>query len=200
MNEKNDPEKNHDMTESPLVSNDMPETKPASANDAQPSAETEIATLKDQLLRTLAELENARKRFQREREDAQRYAIASFAREILSVGDNLARALSAIPPDSLGMDPALKNLFEGVEATQRQLEGALAKQQIKKLEPLGEKFDSHFHQAMFEVPTNDYPNGQIVQVLQVGYMIHDRLLRPAMVAVAENTNTDSGNNHIDTKV
>ena len=122
---------------------------------------------------------------QREREDAGKYAIANFARDVLQVGDNLQRALEAIPAAALAADEALKNLHEGVSATERQLSAALERQQVKRIWPLGEKFDANFHQAMFEVPTADQLPGTVVQVMQAGYVIHDRLLRPALVGVAK---------------
>lgn len=149
------------------------------------AARAEAAQLKDQLLRALAETENVRRRAQREREDAGKYAIANFARDVLQVNDNLQRALEAIPAAALAADEALKNLHEGVSATERQLGAALERQAVKRVWPMGEKFDANFHQAMFEVPTNDYAPGTVVQVMQAGYVIHDRLLRPALVGVAK---------------
>ncbi len=149
------------------------------------AARAEAAQLKDQLLRAMAETENVRRRAAREREDATKYGVANFAREMVGVADNLRRALEAIPAEALANDEALKTLFEGVAATERQLEAAFEKQAIKRLSPMGEKFDSNLHQAMFEVPGTGQPNGTVVQVLQAGYVIHDRLLRPAMVGVAK---------------
>ncbi len=149
------------------------------------AARAEAAQLKDQLLRALAETENVRRRAQREREDAGKYAIANFARDVLQVNDNLQRALEAIPAAALAADEALKNLHEGVSATERQLGAALERQAVKRVWPMGEKFDANFHQAMFEVPTNDHAPGTVVQVMQAGYVIHDRLLRPALVGVAK---------------
>lgn len=149
------------------------------------TARAEAAQLKDQLLRALAETENVRRRAQREREDAAKYAIANFARDVLQVSDNLHRALEAIPAGALAEDEALKNLHEGVTATERQLGAALERQQVKRIWPMGEKFDANFHQAMFEVPTADQAPGTVVQVMQAGYVIHDRLLRPALVGVAK---------------
>ncbi|HWA46894.1 MAG TPA: nucleotide exchange factor GrpE [Dongiaceae bacterium] len=149
------------------------------------AARAEAAQLKDQLLRALAETENVRRRAQREREDAGKYAIANFARDVLQVSDNLHRALEAIPASALAEDEALKNLHEGVSATERQLGAALERQQVKRIWPMGEKFDANFHQAMFEVPTADQLPGTVVQVMQAGYVIHDRLLRPALVGVAK---------------
>ena len=157
----------------------------AGGNDALAVAQQEAASLKDQLLRALAETENVRRRAARDKEDAAKFAMSGFAREILSVADNLRRAVEAIPPEALEKDEALKNLYEGILATERQLDVAFEKQAIKKIVPLGEKFDSNLHQAMFEVPGTDQPAGTVVQVLQAGYTLHDRLLRPAMVGVAK---------------
>jgi molecular chaperone GrpE len=166
-----------------------PETETAAAPenpaDALASARAEAAQLKDQLLRAMAETENTRRRAARDREDAQKYGISNFAREVLSVADNLRRALEAIPAETLQSDEALKTLYDGVAATERQLEAALGKQQIQRIWPEGERFDSNFHQAMFEVPDTGKPAGTVVQVLQAGYKIHDRLLRPALVGVAK---------------
>ncbi len=149
------------------------------------AAKAEAAQLKDQLLRALAEAENVRRRAQREREDAAKYAIANFARDVLQVSDNLHRALEAIPAAALAEDEALRSLHEGVTATERQLDAALERQSVKRIWPMGEKFDANLHQAMFEVPTVDHLPGTVVQVMQAGYVIHDRLLRPALVGVAK---------------
>jgi molecular chaperone GrpE len=148
-------------------------------------ARAEAAALKDQLLRALAEAENTRRRSQRDREESARYAAAPLARDILPVADNLARALAAVPAEALAKDEALKNLVEGIAATERQLQSALERHDIKTVEALGEKFDSHRHQAMYEMPGEGKPAGTIVQVLQKGYTLHDRLLRPALVGVAK---------------
>ena len=166
------------------------DAEPAAANDAAPAdplaaAEAEIARLKDQLLRALAETENLRRRAQREREDAVKFAATGFAREMLPVADNLGRALAAIPAGAADQDPALKALQEGVAATERQLLAGFERAGIKRIDPMGERFDSNLHQAMFEVPGTGRPAGTIVQVLQPGYMLNDRLLRPAMVGVAK---------------
>jgi len=154
--------------------------------------EMEISALKDQLLRALAETENVRRRAQRDKEDAAKFAATAFAREMLSVADNLRRALDAIPAESLAKDEALKGLHDGVLATERQLESIFERQNIKRHWPLDEKFDSNLHQAMFEVPNTGKPQGTIVQVLQAGYTLHDRLLRPAMVGVAKGDNSQNG--------
>jgi molecular chaperone GrpE len=158
---------------------------PAGPDQELAAARQEAAQLKDQLLRALAEAENVRRRAQREREDAAKYAIANFARDVLQVSDNLHRALEAIPAAALAEDEALRNLHEGVTATERQLDAALERQQVTRIWPMGEKFDANLHQAMFEVPTFDHAPGTVVQMMQAGYLIHDRLLRPALVGVAK---------------
>lgn len=147
--------------------------------------ETQVAELKDQLLRTLAEMENLRRRTEREVADTRSYAIAGFARDVLSVGDNLARALSALPAEAReGASPGILALVEGVELTERELLKAMEKHGVRKIDPAGEKFDPNFHQAMFEVPNTEVPNGTVVQVMQSGFVIGERVLRPALVGVA----------------
>ena len=165
---------------------------PAAASaDALAASQAEAAALKDQLLRALAETENVRRRAQRDREEAGKYAITAFARELVGVADNLRRAITAIPPEALANDEALKNLAAGVELTERQLLTAFERFQLRKIEPLGEKFDSNLHQAMFELPAEGQPTDTVLQVLQPGYVLHDRLIRPAMVAVAKAEPGDS---------
>jgi molecular chaperone GrpE len=158
---------------------------------AQPSAdeqmltlEAELSDVKDRLLRALAETENTRRRAQREREDMQKYAITGFARDLLSPVDNLRRALESMPEAEI-TDSRLRSLLDGVAATERELLGALERHGVKRIDPKGEKFDHNFHQAIFEAPNPDKPAGTIVEVLQPGYVLHDRLLRPAMVGVAK---------------
>jgi molecular chaperone GrpE len=145
----------------------------------------DVAKLKDQLLRTMAELENFRKRAEREREEMAKYAITNFARDLLTVSDNLRRALESIPEDHDHPEKLLKSLLEGVEITEKELAFAFKKHGIEKIEPLGKPFDHHLHQAMFEVDDSDQAPGTIVHVLQAGYQLHDRLLRPAMVGVSK---------------
>jgi molecular chaperone GrpE len=154
--------------------------------DPLAGARREAAEYKDKLLRTLAEMENLRRRTEREVIDARLYGIASFAREVLAVADNMHRALAAIGPElrELG-DAQVKALIEGVELTERELLKALEKSGVKKFSPQGEKFDPNVHQAMFEMENADVPPGHVAQVIQAGYMIGDRVLRPAMVAVAK---------------
>jgi molecular chaperone GrpE len=146
----------------------------------------EAADMRDKMLRTLAEMENLRKRTAREVADARTYGIAAFARDVLDIADNLQRALDAVPADArAAADPGLKALIEGVELTERSLLNALEKNGVKKFAPSGEKFDPNFHQAMYEIPDTSVPAGTVVQVVQAGYLIGERVLRPALVAVAK---------------
>ena len=131
----------------------------------------------------MADAENTRRRSKKEIEDSSKYAVTNFAKDMLGVADNFSRALAATPKETT--DPALKNLIMGIEATERQLSAALERYGIKKLEPMGQIFDPHFHQVMAEIQDPSVPAGTIVQVLQSGYVIHDRLLREALVAVAK---------------
>jgi molecular chaperone GrpE len=160
-----------------------PELVPAEQVTAALEAAAEF---KDRLLRTLAEMENLRKRTEREVADARLYAITNFAREVLAVADNMHRALSTIGPDVReGGDAQVKAFIEGVELTERELLKALEKNGVKKFSPQGEKFDPNLHQAMYEMETTEGPPGYVAQVIQAGYMIGDRVLRPAMVAVSK---------------
>lgn len=146
----------------------------------------EVADAKDRALRTLAEMENLRKRTMKEVADARSYGITSFARDVLDIADNLQRALDAVPVETReAADPGLKALIEGVELTEKSLHKTLEKNGVQKLDPLGEKFDPNFHQAMYEVPDSSVPTGTVVQVVQGGYKIGERILRPALVAVTK---------------
>jgi molecular chaperone GrpE len=147
--------------------------------------------LKDQLLRVLAENENLRKRTQRDVASAKKYGALGLARDLLPSIDNLESAIALIPEEKADMDETLKNILIGVEMTGRELVSVLERHQISKIMPEGEKFDYNFHQAMFEVPTDDVPQGMVVQVVQPGYILHDRLLRPAMVGVSKPTDGGS---------
>ena len=144
------------------------------------------AELKDKLLRALAEMENLRRRTEREVADARLYGISSFAREILTVADNMHRAMHALDEELREKaDAGLKALLDGVELTERELLKVLDKHGVKKLDPDGQKFDPNLHQAMYEVPDSNVPAGTVTQVIQSGYVIGDRMLRPALVAVAK---------------
>jgi len=164
----------------PYVMPDDPE--PASVE----ALAKEAADARDKMLRTLAEMENLRKRTSREVADARTYGITGFARDVLDIADNLQRALDAVPAEARdNADPGLKALIEGVELTERSLLNALEKHGVKKLDPSGGKFDPNFHQAMFEIPDPSVPSGTVVQVVQAGYTIGDRVLRPALVGVSK---------------
>jgi molecular chaperone GrpE len=146
----------------------------------------EIAELKDKLLRSLAEMENLRRRTEREVADARTYGIANFARDMVAIADNMQRALQALDADLREKaDATTRALLDGVELIERELMKTLEKHGVRKLEPLGEKFDPNLHQAMYEVTDVSVPGGQVVQVLQSGYLIGERVLRPALVAVAK---------------
>ena len=146
--------------------------------------EAKISELKDQLLRTVADSENLRKRLEREKEQTRKFGIANFAKDLLSIADNLGRALDAAPNKEDVEDQAIENLVLGIQMTEQELQKAFENNNIRKIDPLGEKFDYNFHQAMFEVEETDKEPGIVVQVLQPGYAIDDRILRPAMVGVA----------------
>ena len=164
-----------------------PENAPESA--APDSVETlarEATDLKDRLLRTLAEMENLRRRTEREVADSRVYAVTSFARDILAVADNMERALKALDDEIREKaDAGVKALLDGVELTERELIKALEKHGVKRLEPQGQKFDPNLHQAMFELPDPSVPPGTVVQVMQPGYTIGERVLRPALVGIAK---------------
>ena len=167
----------------------------AQPGDPPPAAQTpdetiaslraEIADLKDRLLRAHAEVDNIRKRSEREREETAKYAVTRFARDIVGVGDNFQRAIDAVPAGAAEQDAALKSFLEGVTMTERELLNALERYGIKRVQPMNEPFNPHLHQAVMEVARTDVPAGTVVQVFQAGFTIEDRVLRPAMVAVAK---------------
>ena len=146
--------------------------------------ETELADTKDRLLRALAETENVRRRAQREREEASKYAVAGFAKELLSVADNLRRALDSLP-EAEARDELTRSLLAGVEATERELLRVFEHHGIRRIDPKSERFDHNLHEAVFEAERSGHSAGTIIEVLQPGYVLHDRLLRPAMVGVAK---------------
>lgn len=187
------PEDVNEETLSVIVDNDGTE-QAAERDPAQVAADlaralaeanAKITELKDQNLRALAETENVRRRVQRDRDESLKFATTGLAKDLLPVADNLRRALDAIPKEALEKDEALRNFATGVEMTERLLLSALERHQIKRIEALGQKFDSNLHQAMFEVPGTGQPAGTVVQVLEAGYTINDRLLRPALVGIAK---------------
>ena len=168
---------------------DLQNDEEGEVNENEPSKsldelEAKISELKDQLLRTVADSENLRKRLEREKEQTRKFGIANFAKDLLSIADNLGRALDAAPNKEGIEDQAIENFVLGVQMTEQELQKAFDNNNIRKIDPLGEKFDYNFHQAMFEVEETDQEPGIIVQVLQPGYAIDDRILRPAMVGVA----------------
>ena len=165
-----------------------PDNPAAAAAEPAPSTalERDLADMKDKLLRTLAEMENLRKRTEREVTDARIYGISAFARDILTVADNMHRAMAALDDElRANADAGVKALLDGVELTERELLNVLEKNGVKKLDPLGQKFDPNRHQAMYEVEDPSVPAGSVVQVVQSGYLIGDRVLRPALVAVSK---------------
>jgi molecular chaperone GrpE len=154
--------------------------------DALAAVEAERDDLKERLLRALADVENMRRRTAREVADARVYGITNFARDMLTVADNIRRALDAVPPEAReSADGILKGLVEGIELTERDFLKTMERHGVRKLEPQGEKFDPNLHQAMFEVPNPDVPTGTVVQVVQSGYVIGERVLRPALVGVSK---------------
>ncbi len=147
--------------------------------------EADKTDLKDKLLRSLAEMENLRRRTEKEVADARAYAVTAFARDMLSVSDNIRRALEAIPAEQRTSEGPLKGFVDGIELTERELLKTLARHGVKEIAPAGEKFDPNMHQAMFEVPDASVPNGTVVQVVQTGFSIGERVLRPALVGVSK---------------
>jgi molecular chaperone GrpE len=161
-----------------------PGAEATSLEERLAAAESELAEAKDRLLRALAETENVRRRAQREREDAARYGASNLAKDLVNVADNLRRALASVPEAQV-KDDLTRTLLQGVDATERELLAAFERHGIRRIDPLGERFDHNFHQAIMEIENSGQPGGTVVQVLQPGYAMHDRLLRPAMVTVAK---------------
>lgn len=166
------------------------EATAAPAQETEPDPvevlKAEVSDLRDQRLRMAAEMENLRRRTAREIKDAKTFAISGFARDMLQVSDNLQRALSAVPEQGESADDnGLKTLVEGVELTERAMMSTLERHGVRKLEPMGQKFDPNYHQAMYEVPNTEVANNTVVDVIQPGYVIGDRMLRPAMVGVSK---------------
>jgi molecular chaperone GrpE len=174
------------MPSEPLPGADRPANEAERVAALVEQLAREAADNKDKLLRSLAEMENMRRRSERQVADARDYGITAFARDVLAVADNMSRALSTIDPQLReAADAGLKSLLEGVELTERELLKVLERHGVKKFEPTGEKFDPNLHQAMYEVPDSSLPNGTVAKVVQAGYMIGDRVLRPALVGVAK---------------
>ena len=171
---------------------ETPETETATEQkgeqeaEATPSVEDRLAETNDQLLRALAELENTRRRADRDRAEALKYGAASFARDMLGVADNLQRALNAVAElDQDTLPDAAKSLLEGIAATERDLIASMGRHKVSPVSPMGEKFDANIHEAMFEAPGTGQPAGTIIEVIETGYMMDERLLRPAKVGIAK---------------
>ena len=145
----------------------------------------QVLDLKDQLMRTLAEGENLRKRTHKEIEHAKKYSHITFVRDLVSSIDNLQRALESVPDDKSALSEPVKNLIIGLDIVEKEIISNFEKHNLKQINPIGEKFDYNFHQAMFEIPTNDTEPGIVVEVSQKGYLLHDRLVRPAMVGISK---------------
>lgn len=172
-------------TEEGQVANES-EAGSAQENDPIDALKAENADLRDRLLRLAAEMDNLRRRTDREIKDAKSYAVTGFARDMLSVSDNLRRAIETLPDEArAAADATVTALIEGVEMTERGMLATLERHGVRKIEAEGQKFDPNFHQAMFEVPNPNVPNNTVVQVVQAGYAIGERVLRPAMVGVAK---------------
>ena len=170
----------------------VPETAGGGDHLKIAALQEELAKTKDQMLRALADAENSRKRALKEREDTLKYAVAGFAKDLLSVSDNLQRALDSVPADALQAEPRLKGLVDGIAATQRELAKGFEQHGIRIIDPADEPFNPNYHEVMFEVPGTGKPAGRIVQVIEVGYLLHDRLLRPARVGVAKDDGQGNG--------
>lgn len=177
---------NPDESASPLSPESSGDEAPRSSGENREPLTAAVDDLRDKYLRAVAEADNTRKRAERDVADARAYGIASFAREVIGVADNLNRALAAIDPEArTNAEGTLKALLDGVELTGRELQKVLVKHGVRPLDPRGEKFDPNFHQAMYEVPDADASPGTVVDVMQIGYAIGERVLRPALVAVAK---------------
>jgi molecular chaperone GrpE len=175
-----------DETNTPAEDTEVPEVMAEEGPDPVEALRAENAELRDRMLRTIADMENLRKRTEREINDTRTYAIAGFARDMLTATDSLSRALLVLPAEAReNADGTMQSLIDGIELTEREMQRLLAKHGVKPIEAEGQKFDPHKHQAMFEVPDPSRPEGTVVQVVQAGFAIGDRVLRPAMVGIAK---------------
>jgi len=177
-----------------LADDEIEEEVELSDHDEKNEFELKIAELKDQLMRTLADSENLRKRTFKDVEQAKKYSHITFVRDLVSSVDNLKRALDSVPENKSNLPEPIKNLIVGLEIVEKEILTTLEKNNIKQIDPINEKFDYNFHQAMFEIPTNDYDPGTVVQVSQKGYLLYDRLVRPAMVGVSKKIEEKKDNN------
>ena len=172
------------------------EDNASSIEESNEELQTKNEELKDQLMRTLAESENLRKRTIKDVDQAKKYSHISFVRDLVSSVDNFKRALDSLPEDKADLPEPIKNLIIGLEIVEKEINSTFEKHNLKQISPLGEKFDYNFHQAMFEVPTNDTDPGIVIEVSQIGYLLYDRLVRPAMVGISkkiEENNQDNDN-------
>jgi len=186
MNDENKIPEDQDAAAQAAEAQETAEPAAEAAIDPVEALMAENADLKDRALRVMAEMENLRRRTEKEIKDTRQYAVSGFARDMLTVSDNLRRALEVLPQEARdAADASVQSLIEGVEMTERELLNQLEKNGVKKLDPAGQKFDPNFHQAMFEVPNTEVPNNTVVQVVQAGYQIGERVLRPAMVGVSK---------------
>ena len=199
MNENQDDVSNTPETEEPILSEDVILDMPDNAEQRIAELEEALLDMKDKALRAMAEADNTRKRAEKERADASKFAISRFARELLTVTDNLHRAIDAVSEEARAKDETLENIMVGVESTERELLRAFESCGIKKVDPMDEKFDPNFHEVMFETDMPDKEPGTIIQVMEAGYMIHDRLLRPARVGVAKG-GVKASDSHINEEV
>lgn len=169
------------------------ESEDSSEHEAQIAAlQSELDQVKDQMIRAVAEAENTRRRAVKERENASKYAVSAFAKDVLDVSDNLRRALDATPDELLEADPRVKTLMDGIEATERTLLRSFEKHGIEKIEPLDQPFDPNFHEVMFEAPVPGKPGGLVMQVVEPGYVLNGRILRPARVGVTKDDGSAVG--------
>ena len=179
---------NPEASDSELENSELTQTsdvEPGQETDPLISMTSERDALKEQLLRALAETENMRRRSEREADTARKFGHTQFARDLVGAIDNLARALASAPEDKSSLDESVQSLLTGIELSWTEIQSAIEKHGVRQINPVGEKFDYNFHQAMFEMPTNDHPPGMVLEVVQHGYALHDRLLRPAMVGVSK---------------
>ena len=179
---------NENLEQNSTVANDT-DADNEKQNELEENLRDEIEQLRDEKLRLLADMENLRKRSDRDRMDSIRYGNINFARDILSLGDNLSRALDAIPKDAEKTE-TITNLINGLRMVQREFTSILEKHGIKKIEALNQRFDHNFHQSMIEIESEEVEEGIVIQEIQSGYNMHDRLLRPSMVGVAKKPNKD----------
>ena len=184
------------QVENELDEGQTDEDNVSSIEESNEELQTKNEELKDQLMRTLAESENLRKRTIKDVDQAKKYSHISFVRDLVSSVDNFKRALDSLPEDKADLPEPIKNLIIGLEIVEKEINSTFEKHNLKQISPLGEKFDYNFHQAMFEVPTNDTDPGIVIEVSQIGYLLYDRLVRPAMVGISkkiEENNLDNDN-------